>query len=55
MTTAIVLIIMSAIGLTLSIKFASWSEEDTPSQKRFKSALGIVIIIACLLVASVLL
>ena len=55
MTTATVFIIMSAIGLTLSIKFASWSEEDAPSQKLFKSALGIVIIIACLLVTSVLL
>ena len=55
MTTATVLIIMSAIGLTLSIKFASWSKEDTPSQKRYKSALGIVIIIVSLLVASVLL
>ena len=47
MTTTIVLFIMCAIGFTLSIKFASSTNEDTASQKRWKSVLGIAIIIAC--------
>ena len=47
MTTSILLIIACAFGLILSLKFASHTKEDTPSQKRWKSVSGIAIIIAC--------
>ena len=47
MTTSILLIIACIFGLILSLKFASHTKEDTPSQKRWKSVSGIGIIIAC--------
>ena len=47
MTTSIVLIIACVFGFVLSIKFASSTKEDTPSQKRWKSVSGISMIIAC--------
>ena len=46
MTTSIVLIIACVFGFVLSIKFASSTKEDTPSQKRWKSVSGIAMIIA---------
>ena len=47
MTTSILLIIACIFGLILSLKFASHTKEDTPSQKRLKSVSAISMIIAC--------
>jgi len=46
MTTSILLIIACVFGLILSLKFASHTKEDTPSQKRWKSVSGLAMIMA---------